>query len=363
MAGDLSFITIIPRRLIHFSLTKTQHYGTFKLGPHLQISHSFISIILCHAFLAQTTTLTLFSFSLPINKITRTNPRMKSIFSSDANTRKKTVGYRFHPTDSELVGHFLNRKISGTGTGTDNDMPISEVKICDFEPWDLPDLSQVKSDDRVWYFFSSRDLKYLNSGRSNRTTKRGHWKVTGKHRNVKAFGSKKIIGTKTTLVFYTKKEGYPKGVKTEWIMHEYESIPKGNFVVCKLKTKLKGKMVGKCKPNELASAPVLASESVITANSSCENATTSTLQNEEGFCEMGSYFESQISDKRIDVLISAEGDWSPLSETPLMTDMRPISVATSLEINATESSSLEDPPNFFDDWITDGSIDSEYSHL
>lgn len=48
--------------------------------------------------------------------------------------RSNPVGYRFHPTDQELVGHFLNRKILYPD---DEKMPIAELKVCDFEPWDL----------------------------------------------------------------------------------------------------------------------------------------------------------------------------------------------------------------------------------
>ncbi|XP_065859993.1 NAC domain-containing protein 96-like isoform X2 [Euphorbia lathyris] len=174
------------------------------------------------------------------------------------------VGYRFHPNDAELVGHFLKKKILDSGS---ENMPIAEVKVCDFEPWVLPDQSKVKSNDKSWYFFCPRDFKYANSRRTNRKTKAGFWKPTGKPRKVKGIGTKEVIGTKRTLVFY--ENPYSKSVKTKWIMHEYESIQvQGNFVVCKLKLKPDEK-IKKVKTKEMAAASPSTSESVMTVTSSC----------------------------------------------------------------------------------------------
>lgn len=47
------------------------------------------------------------------------------------------VGYRFHPTHEELVGHYLNHKLLGDDDSKVNNI-IAEVDICKFEPWDLP---------------------------------------------------------------------------------------------------------------------------------------------------------------------------------------------------------------------------------
>ncbi|XP_050203675.1 NAC domain-containing protein 35-like [Mercurialis annua] len=159
------------------------------------------------------------------------------------------VGYRFHPTDDELIDHFLKRKMLGHD---DDEPPISEIKVCDFEPWDLPALVNKNSEDQVWYFFCPRDYKYLRSCRSNRTTKAGYWKPTGKPRKVKARRSKEEIGTKRSLVFYIK--DHPKPTRTKWIIHEYQWMPNstlaepGNFLLCKLKSK-PGDMINKREPN------------------------------------------------------------------------------------------------------------------
>jgi hypothetical protein len=44
-------------------------------------------------------------------------------------------GFGFHPSDTELVSHYLKRKILGQKIEYD---PIPEVDIYKHEPWDLP---------------------------------------------------------------------------------------------------------------------------------------------------------------------------------------------------------------------------------
>lgn len=44
-------------------------------------------------------------------------------------------GFRFHPTDEELVAYYLDRKING---GIIELEVIPEVDLYKCEPWDLP---------------------------------------------------------------------------------------------------------------------------------------------------------------------------------------------------------------------------------
>ena len=72
---------------------------------------------------------------------------------------------------------------------------------------------------KEWYFFTPRDRKYPNGSRPNRAAGSGYWKATGADKPITPAGSSKPAGIKKALVFYSGKA--PKGVKTNWIMHEY----------------------------------------------------------------------------------------------------------------------------------------------
>ncbi|KAF8049961.1 hypothetical protein N665_2081s0001 [Sinapis alba] len=121
-------------------------------------------------------------------------------------------GFRFHPTDEELISCYLRPKVLNTFFSA---IAIGEVDLNKVEPWDLP--WKAKIGEKEWYFFCVRDRKYPTGLRTNRATKAGYWKATGKDKEI--FKEKSLVGMKKTLVFY--KGRAPKGVKTNWVMHEY----------------------------------------------------------------------------------------------------------------------------------------------
>ncbi|XP_065874137.1 NAC domain-containing protein 2-like [Euphorbia lathyris] len=121
------------------------------------------------------------------------------------------AGFRFHPTDDELVNHYLCRKCGGQPIS----VPIiAEIDLYKYDPWQLPEMAVYG--EKEWYFFSPRDRKYPNGSRPNRAAGTGYWKATGADKPV---GRPKPLGIKKALVFYAGKA--PKGIKTNWIMHEY----------------------------------------------------------------------------------------------------------------------------------------------
>ncbi|KAL8130503.1 hypothetical protein V2J09_019658 [Rumex salicifolius] len=145
-------------------------------------------------------------------------------------------GFRFHPTDEELVVYYLDRKITGKKIELEI---IPEVDLYKCEPWDLPDKSYLLSKDTEWYFFSPRDRKYPNGSRTNRATRAGYWKATGKDRTVQS--KKKPVGMKKTLVYYRGRA--PHGIRTDWVMHEYRLLPsfpgtppslKDSYALCRI---------------------------------------------------------------------------------------------------------------------------------
>ncbi|KAK8957409.1 NAC domain-containing protein 7 [Platanthera zijinensis] len=124
-------------------------------------------------------------------------------------------GFRFHPTDEELVGYYLKKKVASQKIDLD---VIRDVDLYRIEPWDLQDLCRVGCEEQTeWYFFSHKDKKYPTGTRTNRATAAGFWKATGRDKAV--HDKKRLIGMRKTLVFY--KGRAPNGLKSDWIMHEY----------------------------------------------------------------------------------------------------------------------------------------------
>nr|WLK83180.1 NAC protein 6 [Casuarina equisetifolia] len=130
-------------------------------------------------------------------------------------------GFRFHPTDEELVVHYLKRKAASAPLPV---TIIAEVDLYKFDPWELP--SKATFGEQEWYFFSPRDRKYPNGARPNRAATSGYWKATGTDKPILTSTGNQKVGVKKALVFYGGKP--PKGIKTNWIMHEYRLVENNN---------------------------------------------------------------------------------------------------------------------------------------
>ncbi|KAI0487980.1 hypothetical protein KFK09_027803 [Dendrobium nobile] len=165
-------------------------------------------------------------------------------------------GFRFHPTEEELLYYYLRKKVAYEAIDLD---VIRDVDLNKLEPWDLNDKCRIGSGPQnEWYFFSHKDKKYPTGTRTNRATTAGFWKATGRDKAIHLSNSKRI-GMRKTLVFYTGRA--PHGLKTDWIMHEYRldddtsDVQEDSWVVCRV---FKKKNLYKC--NNIPSDQILPQE-------------------------------------------------------------------------------------------------------
>ncbi|XP_078434546.1 NAC domain-containing protein 83-like [Wolffia australiana] len=116
-------------------------------------------------------------------------------------------GFRFHPTDEELVIQYLKRKVLGCPLPSS---VIPDISLFRLSPWDLPGCGEKER-----YFFTEREGK-------NRAGRTGFWKAAGSDRPVQAGRSGLVVGLKRALVFYRRRAG--GAAKTDWCMHEYRLL-------------------------------------------------------------------------------------------------------------------------------------------
>ncbi|CAM0952082.1 unnamed protein product [Alopecurus aequalis] len=126
-------------------------------------------------------------------------------------------GFRFSPTDEELVLYFLKRRIAAARPNP----YIADVDVYKSHPSHLPERSALRTGDKQWFFCSRLDRKYPNGSRASRTTADGYWKATGKDRSICNGG--RAVGNKKTLVYHHGRA--PRGERTDWVMHEYTILP------------------------------------------------------------------------------------------------------------------------------------------
>nr|POE66314.1 nac transcription factor 32 [Quercus suber] len=123
-------------------------------------------------------------------------------------------GFRFDPTDRELVKYYLKPRVLNKPLP---ELSFMEVDLYNQNPDTLAE-QNIDYGEKIWYFFTPRNRKYQNGSRPNRAAGDGYWKANGADVQIKEKGV--IIGFKKTLSFMRGKP--PKGEKTGWIMHEYK---------------------------------------------------------------------------------------------------------------------------------------------
>ncbi|KAF7126768.1 hypothetical protein RHSIM_Rhsim11G0117000 [Rhododendron simsii] len=157
------------------------------------------------------------------------------------------VGYRFTPTDQELVIDYLGSKSNGKA------LPCDVVFECEIygtgnkAPW------QIFTGNNPWIESSVYVLTKLIKAKGSdkriaRTAGCGSWhgetgpepiynQQTGPNDKQT---DPKLIGYKRTLCFRTTDESGAME-KGRWIMHEFEQWPKGEYVLCRIKRKYDSK--------------------------------------------------------------------------------------------------------------------------
>ncbi|KAF3435287.1 hypothetical protein FNV43_RR22374 [Rhamnella rubrinervis] len=131
------------------------------------------------------------------------------------------IGYRFHPTDEELVLHYLKRKVLS--------IPLPASVIPEFDvfltdPWGLPGDAREKR-----YFFYNHKGK-VNDKICKRVAGSGYWKPIGKEKQIVASDAQNnsAFGLRKTLLFHERKRCRHEN-RTRWIMHEYRLVGSGTI--------------------------------------------------------------------------------------------------------------------------------------
>ncbi|KAL6349649.1 hypothetical protein AAG906_041055 [Vitis piasezkii] len=107
-------------------------------------------------------------------------------------------GYRFNPTDAEIIVFYLRKKLDRQSLPPNK---IIEVDLYAYSPDELAGC-----------------LKYPNGQRPKRSVGGdGYWKATGADKEIKF--EDRTVGYRKVLVFY--RGSVQNGVKTNWIMHEF----------------------------------------------------------------------------------------------------------------------------------------------
>uniref|UniRef100_A0A2P2MZL9 NAC domain-containing protein n=1 Tax=Rhizophora mucronata TaxID=61149 RepID=A0A2P2MZL9_RHIMU len=125
---------------------------------------------------------------------------------------KLPIGFRFHPTDEELLVHYLKRKVLGLPLPAS---VIPEWDVFQTDPWSLPGDGMEKR-----YFFRKEkgDERQLKCRRTSSGC--GYWKPIGKDKQILTSASNQPIGVRKTLAFCNTKHSN-KTKATQWVMHEY----------------------------------------------------------------------------------------------------------------------------------------------
>ncbi|CAL4999962.1 unnamed protein product [Urochloa decumbens] len=169
-----------------------------------------------------------------------------------AELRQLPPGFRFRPTDEELVVQYLRRKAFGVP------LPAAVIPavpgLYSLDPWDIPTvLASPDASEGEKYFFAVRPAGGgcgSKSGGASRATASGRWKPAGKEKPVvlprPCGGGSLLVGVKRTLTFVPRRKKKASALAAGWVMHEYRlaaplhkngcslAQAQGEWVVCRV---------------------------------------------------------------------------------------------------------------------------------
>jgi hypothetical protein len=128
------------------------------------------------------------------------------------------VGYKFHPTEEELIDLYLVRKNRGQR------LPCDTVKEYDLygmeEPWEIWNKfegGRVSVDDQEVFFFTKLKSKNTSKIRIDRRVASGTWKGESNAQILRVRDHKTCIGLKSKFKYINDKSEQ----NSKWLMHEY----------------------------------------------------------------------------------------------------------------------------------------------
>ncbi|KAK9067385.1 hypothetical protein SSX86_014713 [Deinandra increscens subsp. villosa] len=153
-------------------------------------------------------------------------------------THPLPIGYRFCPTDEEIVIHYLRPKVLS--------LPLPATAVINSDDLFLHHPSRFSGDrNEKRYFFHKPG--FTNNQAPNST---GYWKPVIKngntHKLILATGCNHPIGFKKSFVFYEFSDHRRSGSRTPWILHQFSllyPLPinkiQEQWMVCSIHKKLK----------------------------------------------------------------------------------------------------------------------------
>ncbi|CAA7039731.1 unnamed protein product [Microthlaspi erraticum] len=138
---------------------------------------------------------------------------------NDAATVKTLApGFRFNPTDEELISNYLKKKVQRKAMRF---YEIGEINVYKIKPSELPGYSRLnteessRKDQQHCFFFTALEKDKTTGAYKERATNVGYWEQTGEDKKILG-GDGKLIGVMKSLVFHVGCA--PNGWRTDWWM-------------------------------------------------------------------------------------------------------------------------------------------------